>query len=91
MKDGTIIRGGLNDSYAGANISAVDPSKLKLLEIISNTYTDKYYSPYKRWYHCVGTCVVFTPTYPLQYSMEGGSIVLIDYDTVTGLLVLDEI
>lgn len=91
MKDGTIIRGGKDDSYAGARISAVDPAKLKMLEIAHNTYGDKYYAPYNRWYHCEEKCVVTTPTYPLQYSMLCGRIVVIDYDAMTGLLKLDEI
>jgi hypothetical protein len=86
LVDGSKMRGGQQQVYPNdANVGVVPVEALKVFSIVHNTFSDQYYQPWDKWYiNRVDTIV----SYPLQYQMQDGSILTINKDKATNLLIL---
>lgn len=88
LVDGTKIQGGQQHIYpTQPNVAVVPVEALRIFCIAHNTFTDQYYQPWDQWYISrVATKVV----YPLVYQLQDGSILTVNQDVKTGLLILTQ-
>lgn len=88
LNDGTRMRGGQrNLFYDDLNVEAVPIDIMKTFTIAHNLYCYTYFAPLKTWYKD-GKVVPFT--YPAEFTMADGSILIVDKDATTSLLKLTQ-
>lgn len=88
LVDGSKIQGGQQHIYPNQpNIAVVPMQTLKIFSVVHNTYSDQYYQPWDQWYIAR---VAQEVQYPLVYQMSDGSILTINQDLETGLLVMTQ-
>jgi len=89
LTDGTKLRGGQTNLFPDdLNVSAVPTDQIKVFTISHNTFSDTYYRPLNRWYH---NGIVMTFNYPTEYIMQDGSLLTVDFDPNTSLLILTQV
>jgi hypothetical protein len=88
LVDGTKIQGGQQHLYPNQpNVSIVPSQAIRIFCIAHNTYTDQYYQPWDQWYIArIETKV----TYPLLYQLSDGSVLKVNQDPKTKLLILTQ-
>lgn len=88
LNDGTRMRGGQRHLFSDdLNVAAVPVELIKTFTIAHNTYCYTYYAPYKIWYKD-GKAVPFT--YPAEFTMGDGSLLIVDKDAATNYLKLTQ-
>ena len=88
LVDGTIITGGQRHKYpTQATVEMVPAEAIKVFAIAHNTYTDQYYAPWDKWYL---NRIESIPEYPLQYRMQDQSILTVNQDPETRVLILTQ-
>jgi hypothetical protein len=89
LTDGTKMRGGQTNLFpTDLNVAAVPIPQIKVFTISHNTFADTYYKPLNTWYH---NGKVMTFAYPTEYIMQDGSILTVDFDSLTGFLILTQV
>ncbi|MFB5192650.1 hypothetical protein [Alicyclobacillus fastidiosus] len=75
LTNGTSLTGGDNMSF-DVNVSAVPPNEVKLFTVSGTTFADTMYlnAGTETWYH---SGVVFTPSFPLLYTLADGTTLTI--------------
>lgn len=89
LTDGTKMEGGQPYSW-DVNVSAVPVDQIKVFTIAHNTFAHTYYAPTQTWYKDGKPWPSPGYAYPTQHQLQDGSILTVDLDPVTGLLVLTQ-
>lgn len=88
LVDGTVMRGGQrHNSPNQPVVESVPAEAIKVFAIAHNTYSDQYYAPWNKWYiNRIESPVV----YPMVYQMADKSILTINQDADTNVLILSQ-
>lgn len=88
LVDGTVIRGGQRHTYPNQYVVENVPAEaIKVFAIAHNTYSDQYYAPWDKWYLAR---VEADPNYPMIYQMADQSILTVNQDPETKVLILSQ-
>ena len=88
LNDGTRMRGGQRNLFLDdLNVAAVPVDIMKTFTIAHNTYCFTYFAPLNTWYK---DGKVSTFSYPAEFAMQDGSILIVNKDDTTNLLKLTQ-